>query len=99
AMTTIEELTYDTTGLETGIVHFGVGNFHRSHQAMYVDRLLNAGETTWAICGVGLFPADKAMGADLREQGFTYTLVLKDSRAPLEARTIGSIVDYLHAPD
>jgi mannitol 2-dehydrogenase len=66
---------------------------------MYVDRLLNGGETTWAICGVGLFPADKAMGADLREQGFTYTLVLKDSRAPLEARTIGSITDYLHAPD
>jgi mannitol 2-dehydrogenase len=98
-MTQIDQPTYDGSGLETGIVHFGVGNFHRSHQAMYVDRLLNGGETTWAICGVGLFPADKAMGADLREQGFTYTLVLKDSRAPLEARTIGSITDYLHAPD
>jgi mannitol 2-dehydrogenase len=98
-MTQIDQPTYDGSGLETGIVHFGVGNFHRSHQAMYVDRLLNGGETTWAICGVGLVPADKAMGADLREQGFTYTLVLKDSRAPLEARTIGSITDYLHAPD
>ena len=46
---------YDRSRLETGIVHFGVGGFHRAHQAMYLDRLMNAGEAfDWAICGVGV---------------------------------------------
>ena len=38
----------------TGIVHFGVGGFHRAHQAMYLDRLMDTGEALdWGICGVG----------------------------------------------
>ena len=38
-----------------GIVHFGVGNFHRAHQAMYLDKLMRAGlAQDWAICGIGL---------------------------------------------
>ncbi|MGC5627425.1 mannitol dehydrogenase family protein [Georgenia sp. Z1344] len=99
-MTQIEGPTYDTGALTTGIVHFGVGNFHRSHQAMYLDRLLEAGGAEdWAICGVGLFPGDRAMRDDLAAQDFRYTLVLRDSRRPLEARTIGSIVELLYAPD
>ncbi|MGC5616552.1 mannitol dehydrogenase family protein [Georgenia sp. Z1491] len=99
-MTTPTSPAYDRSGLTTGIVHFGIGNFHRSHQAMYVDRLLEAGDGDgWAICGVGLFPGDKAMRDDLAAQDFTYTLVLRDSREPLEARTIGSIVDFVYAPD
>ncbi|MGO1921711.1 MAG: hypothetical protein ACTH07_10130, partial [Microbacterium sp.] len=41
--------------VRVGIVHFGVGNFHRSHQAMYIDRLLQAGGADdWALCGIGL---------------------------------------------
>ncbi|MGO1511170.1 MAG: mannitol dehydrogenase family protein [Actinomycetales bacterium] len=99
-MTQVEEPRDDTGTVTTGIVHFGVGNFHRSHQAMYIHRLLEAGGADeWAICGVGMFPADAAMRDDLKAQDFRYTLVLKDSREPLEAQTIGSIVDFLHAPD
>ena len=49
---------YDRTALTTGIVHIGVGGFHRAHQAMYLDRLMRAGHASnWAICGVGLMPA------------------------------------------
>src|ERR687890_396758 len=47
--------TYDRTGLRPGIVHIGVGAFHRAHQAFYVDKLLSQGEAQdYAICGVGL---------------------------------------------
>ena len=51
--------TYLDDDLRIGIVHFGVGNFHRAHQAMYVDRLLRAGDAReWAICGIGLLERD-----------------------------------------
>ena len=50
---------YRREDLRIGIVHIGVGNFHRAHQAMYLDRLLNQGEAAgWAIGGVGLLPGD-----------------------------------------
>jgi mannitol 2-dehydrogenase len=54
--------TYDRTGLRPGIVHIGVGAFHRAHQAFYVDKLLSRGEAQdYAICGVGLLPGDTQM--------------------------------------
>ena len=50
--------SYDRDRVRTGIVHLGVGGFHRSHQAMYVDRLLNDGlGDGYGICGVGVLPA------------------------------------------
>jgi mannitol 2-dehydrogenase len=91
---------YDRTGLVTGIVHLGVGGFHRSHQAMVVDRLLNEGKARdFAICGVGVLEQDRRMAAVMAEQGCLYTLVTKHADGSREARVIGSIVDYLFAPD
>lgn len=91
---------YDRSQLTVGIVHFGVGGFHRAHQAMYVDRLMNAGEgLNWAICGVGVMEADREMQEALTAQGYLYTLVEKHSDGVYDARVIGSIVDYLYAPD
>jgi mannitol 2-dehydrogenase len=53
---------YDRSRLTVGIVHVGVGGFHRSHQAMYIDRLMTAGTSyDWGICGVGLLPGNRAM--------------------------------------
>ncbi len=90
---------YDRAQLKAGIVHFGVGGFHRAHQAMYVDRLLNAGGATdWGICGVGVLEADARMKAVMDEQDCLYTLVLKHPDGTLEPRVIGSIVEYLYAP-
>ena len=49
---------YDRASLKPGIVHFGVGNFHRSHQAVYLDDLFDAGEgDDGAIVGAGVFKA------------------------------------------
>ena len=45
---------YDRDGLTVGIVHIGVGGFHRAHQAVYLDTLMAAGQAhDWALCGVG----------------------------------------------
>ncbi|NLD67754.1 MAG: mannitol dehydrogenase family protein, partial [Limnobacter sp.] len=45
---------YDPASVRVGIVHLGLGNFHRAHQAVYVDDALAAGERDWAICGINL---------------------------------------------
>ena len=91
---------YDRAALTAGIVHFGVGGFHRAHEAMYVDRLLSrGGAERWGICGVGVLDADRAMQRALDGQDHLYTLVEKHSEGTYEPRVIGSIIDYLYAPD
>ena len=90
---------YDRSQLRVGIVHLGVGGFHRSHQAMYLDRLMNQGAARdWAICGVGLMPGDETMARVMTAQDCLYTLVLKHPSGALEPRVIGSIARYLYAP-
>jgi mannitol 2-dehydrogenase len=92
--------TYDRSKVRTGIVHFGVGGFHRAHQAMYVDALMNAGNALdWGITGVGVLPQDSQMRDVMQAQDCLYTLVLKHPDGSLELRVVGSIVDYLFAPD
>lgn len=96
----VEVPTYDRDGLTAGIVHFGVGGFHRAHQAMVVDRLLAEGKARdFAICGVGVLPQDACMRDVMAAQDGLYTLELKHADGSREARVIGSIVDYLFAPD
>jgi mannitol 2-dehydrogenase len=91
---------YDRDGIAVGIAHFGVGGFHRAHQAMYVDRLLQRGlAREWGICGIGVMPADRRMRDVLRAQDGLYTLILEDPDGSREARVIGSIVAYRYAPD
>lgn len=91
---------YDRASVTPGIVHFGVGNFHRAHQAMYLDRLMAKGEALeWGICGVGVLPSDARMRDVLTAQDGLYTLTLKHADGRLEPRVIGSIVKYLFAPD
>ncbi len=91
---------YDRAAVTVGIVHLGVGAFHRAHQAMYLDRLMNAGEALdWGICGVGVLPQDRRMQEVLQAQDCLYTVVVKHPDGSLEPRVIGSIVEYLLAPD
>jgi mannitol 2-dehydrogenase len=91
---------YDREALRTGIVHFGVGGFHRAHEAMYLDRLMAAGKAAeWAICGVGVMPADRRMRDVLTAQDGLYTLVVKAPDGELTARVVGSIKEYLFVPD
>ncbi|HEY6762898.1 MAG TPA: mannitol dehydrogenase family protein [Baekduia sp.] len=92
--------TYRREDVDVGIVHVGVGGFHRAHQAMYVDRLLNAGAAReWGICGVGVLDGDRRMRDALAAQDFRYTLVEKHADGHRDARVIGAIVDHLFAPE
>jgi mannitol 2-dehydrogenase len=91
---------YDRGLVTPGVVHVGVGGFHRAHQAMYHDRLMNQGAALdWGLCGVGVMPADRRMKQVLDAQDGLYTLVLKHNDGTWEPRVIGSIVEYLYAPD
>jgi len=91
---------YERDLVTPGVVHIGVGGFHRAHQAMYHDRLMNEGKALdWGICGVGVMAADRRMKQALDAQDGLYTLVLKHSDGTYEPRVIGSVVEYLFAPD
>jgi mannitol 2-dehydrogenase len=91
---------YDRRDVTTGIVHVGVGNFHRSHQAMYLDTLMNGGAALdWGICGIGLQPSNVAMRDALAAQDGLYTLVIRHGDGTWDARVIGSLTEYLFAPD
>ncbi len=86
---------YDRGRVTPGIVHLGIGNFHRAHQAAYVDECL-ARDPTWGIRGVSLRRPDMARA--LAPQGGLYTLAMKDGTGT-RARVIGSILDVLVAPE
>ncbi|GAA1150653.1 mannitol dehydrogenase family protein [Ornithinicoccus hortensis] len=93
---------YDPASVTTGIVHFGVGGFHRAHQAMYLDSLMNEGGAdalTWGICGVGVLPHDRRIVDALNGQDGLYTLVVKHPDGRREPRVIGSIRRMIFAPE
>jgi mannitol 2-dehydrogenase len=99
-VTEIAQPGYATAQLKVGVVHIGVGNFHRAHQAMYFDRLFNqGGAEDWAICGVGLTPYDIEVRDALKAQDMRYTLVERHPDGSMDARSVASIVDILYAPD
>lgn len=92
--------SYDRTAASVGIVHFGFGNFHRSHQAMYVDRLMELGRgLDWGICGVGVLTHDAAMRDAMRAQDCEFTLVVRHPDGSLEPRVVGSVLEYLYGPE
>lgn len=100
AVSPVAQPSYDAAGLTPGIVHFGVGNFHRAHQARYLDKLFEAGIAhDWSICGVGVLPGDAAMRDALRDEAMRYTLVERYPDGAAPARSVASITDYLFAPD
>ena len=91
---------YDRSKVTASIVHFGVGGFHRAHEAMYLDRLLESGQAMdWGICGVGALPHDRRIVDTLNRQDCLYTLVVKHPDGHREPRVIGSIVEMKFAPD
>ncbi len=91
--------SYDRADLKAGIVHFGVGNFHRAHQAVYLDDLFNAGhDHDWAIVGAGVLPSDEQMRAKLAAQDFLTTVVEQDNNRT-GAHVTGAMIDYLRPGD
>jgi mannitol 2-dehydrogenase len=95
----VEVPGYDRAAVRRSIVHLGVGGFHRSHLATYIDDLCRAGATDWGIVGTGVLPGDAAMAAALRPQDHLYTLIVRDDDHT-RLRVVGSLLDYVHGhPD
>jgi fructuronate reductase/mannitol 2-dehydrogenase len=87
---------YDRRALRPGVVHLGVGCFHRSHQAVYLDDLAQLGHTGWGVTGAGV--RSRGMLEALAPQDRLYTLVERRPAAD-RARVIGVLTRYLCAPD
>ncbi|MPQ67634.1 MULTISPECIES: mannitol dehydrogenase family protein [unclassified Pseudomonas] len=91
---------YNLADTRQGIVHIGVGGFHRAHQAYYTDALMNTGEgLDWAICGAGLRSEDRRARDDLAGQDYLFTLFELGDSDDTEVRVIGAISDMLLAED
>jgi fructuronate reductase len=84
--------TYDRNTQQTGIVHFGIGAFHRAHQAVYTDDAMAAGDRDWAISGVSLRSPD--VRDALQPQDGLYSVTERDS-AGEQLRVIGSVREVL----
>ncbi|NKX37481.1 mannitol dehydrogenase family protein, partial [Rhodobacteraceae bacterium R_SAG4] len=96
---TIARPSYDRTALTPGIVHIGLGNFHRAHQSWYLHRLMQQGEAhDWAILGAGVRPYDAAMRTRLLAQDCLTTLI-ELSPDTASAEVVGSMIDYLPIED
>lgn len=86
---------YDRSALSAGIVHIGVGNFHRAHQAIYMDRLFSLGEDhDWGLVGAGIKQYDVAMRSKLMAQDWLSTIVELDPSG-FTARICGSMIDFV----
>jgi mannitol-1-phosphate/altronate dehydrogenase len=93
----VETPAYDRRGLHPSIVHIGVGAFHRAHQAVYLDDLAGTGGR-WGERGVGVMAQDHAMAEALGPQDSLYTVLVRSDEGD-RARVIGSLLDYLFAPE
>jgi mannitol 2-dehydrogenase len=90
---------YDRAALKAGIIHFGVGNFHRSHQAVYLDDLFNLGEGhEFALIGAGVRAADEEMRQKLKAQDWLTTVVEQEADQS-SARVTGAMIDYIKPGD
>ncbi|PWN68964.1 mannitol dehydrogenase family protein [Chryseobacterium phosphatilyticum] len=80
----------------TGILHIGVGNFHRAHQQFYTNMLLNdEDQKDWGICGVCLLPADEKIVKNLRAQNLQYSLTICGRNGKDEVYKIGSLRELI----
>ena len=90
---------YRREQLQPGIVHIGVGNFHRAHLAVYLDDLFNLGEGhDWALVGAGVMPGDEMMRQKLAGQDYLTTVVEQDNELSA-ARVTGPMVDFISPND
>jgi mannitol 2-dehydrogenase len=91
--------SYDPAALQAGIVHFGVGNFHRAHQAVYLDDLFNLGlDHDWALVGAGVRQADEGMRQKLMSQDWLTTVVEQEADLST-ARITAPMIDHLRIGD
>jgi mannitol 2-dehydrogenase len=86
---------YRRSDLSAGIVHIGVGNFHRAHQAVYLDDLFNAGrDRDWAIIGAGVRDPDVTIREKLKEQDWLTTVVEQEADTT-RVHVTGAMIDFV----
>ena len=87
--------SYQASDLKPGILHFGLGNFHRAHQAVYLDRLFNQGKSRdFAVIGTGVRSADRAMHDALQPQDWLTTVVEQEADESV-ARVTGAMLGMI----
>ncbi len=101
--------SYDFAAQKSGIVHFGIGAFHRAHQAWYADTAMNAGDRDWGIIGVSLRSPDVADQMNPQEglyslsersgDGIALRVIGSVQRILVAAREPGTVVGALASPD
>lgn len=93
---TIKSYNYQPSTIETGILHIGVGNFHRAHQQFYINQLLEQeDQKNWGICGVSLLESDRKIVENLRRQDLEYTLTICGRNGQDEIQKIASLRELI----
>ncbi|KAI4856029.1 mannitol 2-dehydrogenase, partial [Aureobasidium sp. EXF-8846] len=96
---TVRVPTYDRSSVKEGVVHIGVGGFHRAHLAVYLHNLMEKHNVRdYAIAGVGLQPFDASMRDILKDQDHLYTVIERGADGS-SANVNGAITSFLFAPD
>lgn len=97
----LKKTSYDRDAVKTGILHIGVGNFHRAHEERYTDELLalDPSQKDWAIAGAMLLPSDERLYYALKDQDGRYTLTECGRDGVDSAREIGSLREVYWAGD
>jgi fructuronate reductase len=87
---------YDRAAMSAGVVHLGIGAFHRAHQAVVFDDALNAGDLRWGIVAASL--RSPAVRDQMAPQDGLYTMLVRDGSAE-QARVVGAVRQVIVAPD
>ncbi|WP_438381127.1 mannitol dehydrogenase family protein [Asaia sp. BMEF1] len=94
--------SYDLKDIKPGILHFGVGNFFRAHEAYYVEKALGLpGQHQWGIVGVGLTSGErsKKKADDFTSQNCLFSLTETAPSGESKRSVIGALRDYILAPE
>lgn len=90
--TQIISYSYNRENVKSGILHIGVGNFHRAHQEYYTNLLLeNEDQQQWGICGAMILPSDERLYKALKGQGGVYTLTVCGRNGEDTAYKLGAL--------
>lgn len=97
---TTKDFNYNREEVKSGILHFGVGNFHRAHLESYTNRLLSCSNSLeWGICGAMIMPQDEMLYRKLSDQKGVYSLTVCGRNGVNEVEWIGSLVELLWSGD
>lgn len=92
----VERPGYDRAAVRTGVVHLGIGAFHRAHQAVVFDDAIRGGDARWGVLGASL--RSPGVRDQLAPQDGLYTLVVRDG-ASESLRVIGACKGVMVGPE